>query len=134
MKRFYLAMMICALTFLPVAALAQPDPCRQAEADAREDIKSGLWTAAGCIAACLGTPVSGLGVIGVAHWTKTSVPTENLIGKSWDYTDAYTTCYQEEMKKLRTDEAVGGCITGSLIATTIVIASAIIAVSSLALY
>jgi hypothetical protein len=93
---------------------ASVDVCEQAAADAERDVRCDVWRNAGCLTACILSPLFGLGVVGLAYLVKPEVPVTDLLGKSAEYTDTYVICYKEQAQKIQTDEAMAGCIAGSL--------------------
>jgi len=108
--------LVLIMSLLATGLIAQEDACSQAIKDAERDVKSGLWRTTGCLTACLLSPLFGLGAVGVAYLWKSDPPGLDFLGQSSEYVNAYTDCYQEQAREIRTDEAFGGCIVGSLAA------------------
>jgi hypothetical protein len=122
--------LVVLMAAVPLTAIADTDSCEQAMRDAERDVKSGLWRNVSCFTACLFTPLFGLGVVGLAYFAEPRVPSENFLGKPLDYVAAYTDCYKDQAKSIRTDEALGGCLVGSLTWIGMVGAASIIILAS----
>jgi len=83
------------------SAPPDPDICLQAQADAKQDLKSWLWIGAGCVFHLLG--------VGAAYLVKSGPPPERLIGKSVEYVNSYTECYVKQARKSQGGSAWIGC-------------------------
>ena len=84
---------------------------KQAVADAKRDAKAHLnktlWFTTGCFFPLIGAVFS--------QRTQRSIPIARTLGKPPQYVAFYTDTYKIEMKKLRFNWALGGCIVGGLV-------------------
>ena len=79
---------------------------RNAHKDAEVSINKPMWFFIGC--------APGIGFLSALVY-KPPVPISRLIGKSAEYTLVYTEAYNRKMKDLQFGIALAGCITGSIV-------------------
>ncbi|MCY4553898.1 MAG: hypothetical protein OXC79_09510 [Candidatus Poribacteria bacterium] len=90
------------VTFAQQASVAdeQAKAVADGERDAEARVSKGLWFGVGCLTTVLGTIL--------AYSLAPTPPAEQLIGKSPDYVDFYTTAYQAKAKSLQGRSALTG--------------------------
>ncbi len=102
---------ILSLNVYPERIYAQElaDACVQAKMDAQADVNETMWFVIGCL---LGFPI-GWPILPMV--IEPSPPATRLIGKSPEYVATYTQCFKEEGKRIQQNQALMGCIIGSVI-------------------
>ncbi|MBN2379226.1 hypothetical protein JXM67_05435 [candidate division WOR-3 bacterium] len=89
------------------------DPCKKANHDAMEDTNELLWIGAGCVSGLLFTPLAGLVPAGFGYFLTPKPREVNLVGKSPEYVDAYTSCYKNRRSMIQGNSAGVGCLCAS---------------------
>lgn len=102
--------MSCVLIFNPILSLAQQadvaaEARAAAEKDAKANVSTGAWFAAGCLGGWIGLVVS--------YVYKPSPPSAKLLGKSSEYAAFYTDAYKDAAKKIQTKWAWTGCLVST---------------------
>jgi hypothetical protein len=99
--------------FCPIhSALFAQEPsnaCADAERQATQDFSASTWFAIGCLAGVTGWLVSII--------IDSSAPASPLVGKSPEYVAAYSDCYRQKAKDIRSKNALTGCI----VSTTVIV-------------
>jgi hypothetical protein len=112
----FVSILSLALLAAPVVAIGSDIETGRAdgEQDAKKDVNSGLWFAAGCLFAATG--------VGMAYFIQPSPPAMRLLGKSPEYAAAYTDAYRLAARNTQTSNAVGGCVVYALATTLVYVA------------
>jgi len=110
-----------------VFAQESDDPCAQAKHDAMEDTSEILWIGGGCLTGLIFGPIVGLIPVGIGYFLRPLPDEMNLVGKTAEYVDEYTSCYQSRRSMIQGNSAAVGCLG----ACSVWIAVAIIMLSSL---
>jgi len=80
--------------------------CMQAEFDAEKDEEGAIgYGFAGFLCGIFGWLF--------AHASSPKVPAKRLVGKSQNYVEAYSSCYEKKAKKIRTSAACTGWLVGA---------------------
>lgn len=93
--------------------------CADGERQAQSDISGGTWFAIGCLAGLIGYLIA---------LSEPNPPAMQLMGKSPEYVAAYTDCYRNKGKSIKSKNALYGCLVGT--GATVVIYAIIIAAAS----
>ena len=108
--------LIVAMIAAPALAMAESGPgnipvkqeaqkgCADGERQAESDISGGTWFAIGCLAGLIGYVIS---------LSEPNPPATKLLGKSPEYVAAYTDCYRQKGKKIKSKNALTGCLVGT---------------------
>ncbi len=94
------------------------DACADAEVRARADVDGQTWFLIGCLG----------GVVGwlVAEAVESNPPAAPLVGKDEVYVATYTDCYKRTAKGIKTKNAIGGCVAGTLASVAFVVVIALV--------
>jgi len=93
--------------------------CAEGERQARSDISGGTWFAIGCLAGLIGYLIA---------MSEPNPPAMQLMGKPPEYVAAYTDCYRNKGKSIKTKNALTGCLVGT--GVSVVIYAILIAAAS----
>ena len=108
-KRSGTAALLCALIVLliPYQSLAQEsaEAVQAAKMDAQRDANGSMWFILSCL--------FGVIPLVIAYVIDPSPPMGRLMGKSPEYVAAYTDAYRAEVKHIRTNNALWGCLVGT---------------------
>ncbi len=114
---FLMTVLMSSMPFITFAQqnLVQVEATVAAEQDAQSDVNGALWFLGGCLGGgCYVVP--GLLFTIYASHHKPSLPAQrgpNLMGKSAEYVAFYTAAYSAKAKRIQTNKARTGCITGT---------------------
>ena len=100
------AVIIC-LTIIAGPILAQNDAgagWTAGEKAARESTNATLWFLTGCVGGLL-----------LVYFIEPRIPALPLLGKSAEYTAAYTDAYRETAKSIQSRKAIEGCIASTML-------------------
>ena len=78
--------------------------CADGERRAKSDISGGTWFAIGCLAGLIGYLIA---------LSEPNPPAMQLLGKPPEYVAAYTDCYREKGKNIKSKNALTGCLVGT---------------------
>ena len=122
-----LAFLMAVLTFsMPFGTLAQQNSVQTeaataAIADASKDVNKPLWFGAGCLLSGLaflpdpyGYFLPPAGLLG-CYFYRPDPPPLQLIGKSPEYIDAYTSTYKSKIGNIQAKWAAAGCLSGCVV-------------------
>jgi hypothetical protein len=85
--------------------------CADAQRQATMDTSGGTWFAIGCLAGLIGWLI--------AYAMDSNPPASSLVGKSPEYVAAYSDCYKNKAKSIKTNRAMVGCLVGTTVAVVI---------------
>ncbi len=85
--------------------------CQQAEIDADTETNQALWLAAGFF--------GGIAGVLVAYVLQPNPPASKFLGKSPAYVAAYSECYRQKARDIRTKKAWLGCLAGALLGVSV---------------
>lgn len=109
-RSFMSALMVILMVLMPLQGtlLAQDlnNACGDGQNSAKADISGGTWFIAGCF---LGPLVYLIGL------QPENPPATNLLGKPPEYVAAFTDCYRNETKRIKSSNALTGCLIGSIV-------------------
>jgi hypothetical protein len=123
MKKAIGWIMIMVIVLVPILVNAQigippmHHPKDEAAKDAKEDANHVVWFGTGLLLGPIG--------LGIAYAVQPSPPpADRLVGKSEVYVKEYVTTYRNIKKKLQQNDALAGCIPGTLVWVTIIFLAA----------
>jgi hypothetical protein len=99
--------MVLLLVAVPLMAQSEGGYAEGKADGERDGSGSAVWGLAGCFLGCIG--------IVIAYLVKPSPPASSLIGKSSEYTAAYTEAYKAKAAKNNALWAAGGCVATTLV-------------------
>lgn len=125
---------MAALTLvMPFVTLAQQNSVEAqaiidaATADANRDVNKPLWFGTGCLISSLiflpnwyGCLLPPIGLTGTYVY-RPDPPLAQLIGKSPEYVEVYTSSYKSERGKIQAQWASAGCLGGGIVIGAIVV-------------
>lgn len=106
MRRLAVAIIIAAV-IIPALADDATDAYWDAVRDAQRATQGGVWFAAGCLFGVVG--------VGAAAIIVPSPPLSRLLGKSPEYIKIYQQVYEQEVRKRQTQQAMLGCLVGTVL-------------------
>ena len=120
-----ISLVMALLTFsMPCVLSAQQsvalDAKLEAKRDADADVNRLHWRLIGLCGGLLGGCLLGSVMVASAYTQVPTPPAERFIGKSPEYVLTYTDTYESRTRKLQTENAVGGCLAGSVASAFIV--------------
>ncbi len=115
MKKVVSTLIILSMIAVPIIILAEDagDACMQAQSAAKQDANGILWFTLGLLIGGVATPLAGIIATIVGYNLTATPPASALLGKSPEYVAAYTDCYSREVKKLRGNNTLYGCLTAT---------------------
>lgn len=111
-----LSVLLIVTPLAPCVVLAQDEPtegtsdqdayvgCADGERQAEQDIQGSTWFVIGCLAGLIGYVIA---------LQEPNPPATPLLGKDESYVASFTDCYRKKGKKIKSSNALGGCLVGS---------------------
>ncbi len=110
---FVMAMMLFTMPFFTLAQ--QNSDAMQAITDGRKDAQDSdrlMWGLGSFLSAIACGCIGGLAVVAGSQFIDPSPPAQRFLGKSHEYVFLYTDTYKKEIKSIRLQASVGGCLGG----------------------
>ena len=114
MKKALSILILLSMLALPVVMLAEEagDACAQAYVDAEKNVNTKAWWAAGFVGTSCLLLTGGVVAVALANTMKPYPSGTELLGKSSEYVEEYTYCYQKKGTELQTQKAINGALWG----------------------